>query len=70
MSTYSYKTILEKARIIKKTAEKEKKAVGTKWSYYIAKAILKPNTAITKISFDVAPKPHGDSIKAKIYKAD
>ena len=70
MSSHSYKTILEKARIIKKTAEKEHKCVGTKWSYYIAKAILKPNTAITKISFETAPKPHGDSIKAKIYKAD
>lgn len=70
MSTHSYKTILEKARLIKKTAEQEHKAVGTKWSYYIAKAILTPNKAITKISFDYAPKPEGVGMNAKMYKAD
>lgn len=72
MSSHSYKTILEKARIIKKTAEKEKKAVGGKWSYYIANSILNPQKDIPKISFESAPNPKfWDAINgAKMMKED
>ena len=37
---YSFKTIVEKAKIIKSKAEKEHKSVGNKWSYYVAKALI------------------------------
>ena len=71
MSSHSYKTILEKARIIKQKAEKEHKPVGTKWSYYIANSILKPEKAIPKKSFEGAPKPTGNVVvDKKIYKKD
>lgn len=71
MATYSYSTILTKAKNIKNSVEKNKKlGEGTKWSYYFAKEIIKPKTNVTKITFEVAPKPAGHSINDKVYKED
>jgi len=71
MATYSYSTILTKAKNIKNSVEKNKKlGEGTRWSYYFAKEIIKPKTNVTKITFEVAPKPAGHSINDKVYKAD
>lgn len=71
MATYSYSTILTKAKNIKNSVEKNKKlGEGTKWSYYFAKEIIKPKTNVTKITFEAAPKPSGHSINDKVYKED
>ena len=72
MANIGYKTIYEKAKIIKQKAEKEHSSVGTKWSYYICKSILTPRKNIKSIgSFEYAPKPHGDNFNSvKIYKKD
>ena len=56
--TYTYKKILKTSQTIKTNVEKEYKlGVTSKWAYYIAKAILKPNKNIKKIQFNKAPKP-------------
>ena len=62
---YSFKTIVEKAKIIKSKAEKEHKSVGNKWSYYVAKALI-TKKSVKKISFNNAPKPKGNHFNAKI----
>ena len=69
MSEYTYKTIISKSKTIKKNVEKEYKlGVTTKWSYYIAKAILKPKKDVKKITFKEAPKPTGTHISRQIPK--
>ena len=71
MSTYSYSTILKKARECKKAVEtKQSMGIGSGWAYYIAKAILNPNKAVTRITFDKAKAPQGDYISTQIYKKD
>ena len=72
MANISYKTIYQKAKIIKEKAEKNHEIVGTKWAYYICKSIITPRKNIKSIgSFEYAPKPHGDSFNnSKIYKKD
>lgn len=62
---YSFKTIVEKAKIIKTKAEKEHKSVGNKWSYYVAKALITKKN-VKKISFKEAPKPSGNHFNKKI----
>lgn len=70
-ASISYKTIVSKAKVIVESAEKNHKSVGNKWSYYIAKAIQNPNKSIKKVTFDTAPKPHGDTFNnVKISKTD
>ena len=71
MSVYSYKTILSKAKAIKKNVESEYKIGETsKWGYYIAKAILNPKKDITRIDFTTAKKSSGDNFGRQIYKSD
>ena len=72
MEMYSYKTILARARTMKKSVESEQKVgVNVKWSYYFAQSILNPKKDIEKIgSFAKAPKPAGDYISNQIYKED
>lgn len=72
MTYISYKTIVEKAKIIKNGVEKQYKLIGShKWSYYMAKAILTPNKNIPIISIDdSAPINRGDYISTQIYKKD
>ena len=72
MESYSYKTILARARTMKKSVESEQKVgVNVKWSYYFAQSILNPKKDIEKIgSFAKAPKPAGDYISNQIYKND
>ena len=71
MSVHTFSEIVKSARLCKKSVEQNKKLkVNVKWGYYYAKAILNPKKDIKRISFDVAPKPHGDSISNKISKTD
>lgn len=72
MANVSYKTIYEKAKIIKNKAEKEHKVAGTKWSYYICKSLLNPRKDIKNIGkFDYATNPRGNAFDdVKIYKKD
>ena len=47
MESYSYKTILARARTMKKSVESEQKVgVNVKWSYYFAQSILNPKKDI------------------------
>ena len=71
MSNHTFAEIVKSARLCKKSVENNQKLkVNSKWSYYYAKAILNPNKDIKKISFEPAPKPHGDYISNQISKKD
>ena len=72
MTTYhTFAEIVKSARLCKKSVENNQKLkVNVRWGYYYAKAILNPNKDIKRISFDVAPKPHGDHISNQISKAE
>ena len=72
MSNYvfTYQTILGNARTIKNKAEKEHTKIGAGWSYYIAKAILKPKTDIKKITVHGASQSQGDDFSRQIPKAN
>ena len=72
MANIGYKTIYEKAKIIKQRAENNHESVGTKWAYYICKSILTPRKNIKSLgTFGYAPKEHGDQFNnVKIYKKD
>ena len=71
MVTYNkFADIVKSARLCKKSVENNQKLqVNPKWGYYYAKAILNPNKDIKRISFDDAPKPHGDYISNQISKS-
>lgn len=70
MATYTYKTIVNKAKAIKTNVEKEYKVgESPKWSYYFAQAIIKPNVAVTKMTFNNAPKSHGVDFSRQITKS-
>lgn len=71
MTEYPYKTIVKSAKTIKNNVEKEYKLGATaKWSYYFAKAILKPKKDIKKFAFNNASKPNGTPISRQIVKKD
>lgn len=71
MSIIQYKSIVNKARSIKKSVEtKYELGESTIWGYYIAKAILKPSKDVEKISVGSAPNPQGDYVSDQIYYSD
>ena len=69
--TYAYKTILQKAKNIKKNVEEQYTlGEGSGWSYYIAKAIINKKKAVTKITVKSASKSQGDTLGRQIAKSD
>ena len=71
MSNIAYKTIVEKAKIIKKSVEQNQKMLNHRWGYYFAKAILNPGKNIPNIGkYTYAPRQHGDHISTQIQKKD
>ena len=71
MTSYTYKTIVNKSKEIKKNVESTYKlGVSSKWSYYIAKAIINPKKDVAKFTFNNAPKPTGTHLSRQIYKDD
>ena len=71
MSEYTYKQIIKQAQTLKTNVEKtQKMGMNSKWAYYFAKAIKKPNTSIQKLSFEEAKNPTGDYISRDVQKAD
>ena len=71
MTNYTYKEIIKQARLLKKNVEKtQKMGMNSRWAYYFAKAIKKPNTSIQKLSFEEAKNPTGDYISRDVPKAD
>lgn len=71
MSKHTYKEILNASKTITlNVRDKYKLGTSTKWSYYIAKAIINPKKDIKKISIDTAPKPTGTHISRQIKKSD
>lgn len=71
MSVVSYNEIIKQAKTVKQGVEKEYKLViSSKWSYYFAKAILRPHTPIPKFSFSKATGSTGDNLSRQIVKKD
>ena len=69
MSSYDYKTILERANQCKTSVEKDYKlGINERWSYYFAKSIIEPKKSFTQISFREAPKSTGDNLNRQIVK--
>ena len=66
---YTYKTILAKAKDIKKGVEKEYKLVASTPVYYIVKAILNHKKEVTKIEVKLAKSNDGDYFSRQIYKS-
>ena len=69
---YSYKKIVKIAKEIRKNVQsKQKLGRSTKWSYYIAKAILNPNKDIKKINdLSKAFNPQQSKISRTVKKSD
>ena len=71
MTVHTYKEILGKAKTCQNNVKKNYKlGIDYKWSYYIAKAILKPKTDIKKGTFKDCKNPSGTHISRQISKAD
>lgn len=69
MSIYTYKEIISKAKVAKKAVETEYTKPNGALSYYCSKAIIKPNTNITKITIKSANKSSGDNFGRQITKS-
>lgn len=68
---YTYNEIVTRAKNIKKNVEKEYKlGENSQWAYFIARAILKPGTNISKWYIKPAPAPTGDNLSRQIIKKD
>ena len=71
MSVHTYKELISKAKtcqnIVKKNYEL---GINYKWSYYFAKAIIKPKTDIKRGTFNDCKNPTGTYISRQISKAD
>ena len=66
-----YKDILGKAKQITTNVEKKQKlGVSSKWSYYIAKAVVNNKKDVKSIEFDKAPKPKGTHISRQLTKSN
>ena len=71
MATYKYAKIQTKAQECYTNVKKEYKlGINKKWSYYFAKAIIKPKTDIKKIDFEKEANHQQDKISRQISKAD
>ena len=71
MSEYTYKQIIKQAQTLKTNVEKtQKMGMNSKWAYYFAKAIKKPNTSIKRINFEETTNPIGDYISRDVQKSD
>jgi hypothetical protein len=71
MSKYTYKELVKQAKLCKQNVEKEYRlGMNSKWSYYFAKAIIKPKTDIKRITFDEVTDPLGNYVSNQIYKQD
>ena len=69
MTEYTYKSIVSKAKAVKSNVETDYEiGVSAGWSYYFAKAILKPNKNVEKISIKKAEKSTGKNFSRQIYQ--
>lgn len=69
MSTYTYSTILSKAKTCQTNVKKEYKlGITSRWCYYFAKSIVSPKKDVKNITFTDAPAPTGTSISRQISK--
>ena len=71
MSTHTYKELINKAQTCHNNVKKNYKlGINYKWSYYFAKAILKPKTDIPKSTFKDCKNPTGTHISRQISKTN
>lgn len=69
MTNYTYSTILQKAKEVKTNVKTSYKiGMSHKWSYYFAKALIKPNKDVKKITINDAPKPSHTHISRQVTK--
>ena len=70
--SFTYKTILDKAKECKNSVETEYKVgINTKNAYYFCKLILNPKSkSVEHKPMDTAPEPSGTAISNQIYKKD
>ena len=70
MSSYTYETILKKAKECKSNVEKNYElGINEEWGYYFAQSILNPKKTIKRLKFSKAPKPSGSKISRQISEA-
>ena len=68
--SYTYSTILSKAKECKNNVQKEyKTGLTAKWSYYFAKALISPKKSVAKITINDAPKPSYTHISRQMSKS-
>lgn len=71
MATYTYSTILKKAKECQTSVKKEyKTTISWWWSYYFAKIIVNGKKDVKKITIKDASNPNGTHISRQIAKAD
>ena len=71
MSVHTYKELISKAKTCQNNVKKNYElGINYKWSYYFAKAIIKPKTDIKKGTFNDCKNPIGTYISRQISKAD
>lgn len=69
MTNYTYNTILQKAKEVKTNVKTEYKiGMSHKWSYYFAKALIKPKKDVKKITIQDAPSPSHTHISRQVTK--
>ena len=70
MATYTYDTIVSKAKNIKSNVEKDYKiGESSTWSYYIAKEVIKRTKTVNKITVHGASKSTGNDFGRQLTKA-
>jgi len=68
--SYSYKTILQKAKTCQSNVKKEyKTGITSRWCYYFAKTIITPKKDVKDINIGDAPKPSGTYISNQLSKS-
>ena len=67
--SYTYKTILQKAKTCQSNVKKEyKTGITSRWCYYFAKTIITPKKDVKDINIGDAPKPSGTYISNQLSK--
>lgn len=67
--SYTYKTILQKAKTCQSNVKKEyKTGITSRWCYYFAKTIIAPKKDVKDINIGDAPKPSGTYISNQLSK--
>lgn len=71
MTEYQYKTVVNAAKTCQASVKKNHKiGITSKWSYFFAKSILKPNQKYNHFTFPAPANPNGNYLSRQIIKND